>query len=193
MVKEQDRRLRIIGGKWRGRKASFPPNPSIRPTPDRVRETLFNWLMQEMAGSRCLDLFAGSGALGLESLSRGASQVVFVDQDRASCQSIRKNLESLGAGPGTWQVHCSEAADWLARNPEPFDISFMDPPFSSADSSADGYRCLHDVCASTRHYVYVESAAALDASDLPTGWLIHRQKRAGAVHFSLCRPENDSV
>ncbi|MBT4078984.1 MAG: 16S rRNA (guanine(966)-N(2))-methyltransferase RsmD, partial [Gammaproteobacteria bacterium] len=97
------RKLRIIGGSWRGRNLLFAECPAIRPTPDRVRETLFNWLQGTIRGARCLDLFAGSGALGLEALSRGAAQVDFVEQDRSSAQSIQQHLELLQAEGGRVQ------------------------------------------------------------------------------------------
>ena len=128
--------LRIIGGGWRGRRVHFPDSPGLRPTPDRVRETLFNWLQFSVAGTRCLDLFAGSGALGLEALSRGAREVVFVDEAAAVAQTLREELERLG---GTAQapacVHAS-AARYLATPGEPFDLIFLDPPFGPRRSAA---------------------------------------------------------
>jgi hypothetical protein len=107
--------LRIIGGMWRGRKLRFPPSPEIRPTPDRVRETLFNWLAPRLPGARCLDLFAGSGALGLESLSRGAGHVTFVERDPAAARELRARLAEWGATGG--HVEQTDALRFLARNP----------------------------------------------------------------------------
>src|SRR5690242_17568414 len=121
--------FRIIAGQWRRRKLHFPDVPGIRPSPDRVRETLFNWLRERVEGARCLDLFAGSGALGLEAMSRGAAQVVFVDQDRQAAQAIREHLALLDAAGG--EVREAEAQAWLTQTPQPFDLVFLDPPFDA--------------------------------------------------------------
>jgi 16S rRNA (guanine966-N2)-methyltransferase len=122
------RLLRIIGGTWRGRKLRFPAAAAIRPTPDRVRETLFNWLQAAIPGAHCLDLFAGSGALGLEALSRGAAQVTFVDQDEAAAAALRARLTE-------WQAHGAEvvrgdALRFLGRPAQACDVVFLDPPFA---------------------------------------------------------------
>src|SRR5688572_32360734 len=124
-------RLRIIGGRWRGSRIEFPPLAAIRPSPDRVRETLFNWLQQPIVGARCLDLFAGSGALGLEALSRGAAHVTFIEKDRRAAAAIdelaREWLEAQ-----VW-VQSVDALSWLERIPAPatFDIVFVDPPYDA--------------------------------------------------------------
>src|SRR5450631_4475801 len=120
--------VRIIGGGWRGRRVSFADIPGLRPTPDRVRETLFNWLQQVIAGARCLDLFAGSGALGLEALSRGAKELVFVEQAVAAARALQEQLIRFG-GAGKGQVVEMGAARYLRSAPQPFDIVFLDPPF----------------------------------------------------------------
>src|SRR5271165_5373070 len=112
--------VRIIGGSWRGRRIAFPDLPGLRPTPDRVRETLFNWLQQEVADARCLDLFAGSGALGLEALSRGASEVVFVDQAIAATHSLREQLRRLG-GTARAQIVEMGAKRYFTTSAAPFD------------------------------------------------------------------------
>ena len=181
------RRLRIIGGRWRGRRLGFPDIPGLRPTPDRVRETLFNWLAPVIEGTRCLDLFAGSGALGLEALSRGASEVVFVDRDHRAVRTLRENLDVLG-GPGDGRsagIHQAEALDWLADSPPvPFDIVFLDPPF--------GQDLLAPVCFALQRpgwlrpdtRVYVESAADPEPP-LPPDWTRLRQTRAGRVAARL--------
>src|SRR5512139_2050111 len=121
--------LRIIGGEWRGRKIRFPPVAAIRPTPDRVRETVFNWLQGVTPGSRCLDLYAGSGALGLEALSRGAREVVFVDVEPAVKRHLEEMLKLLGCDRG--RVVLAEARGFLADPGEPFDVIFLDPPFAA--------------------------------------------------------------
>ncbi len=118
--------LRIIGGKWRSRKLSFISAPNLRPTPDRVRETLFNWLQRSIAHARCLDLFAGSGALGLEALSRGASEVVFIEKHRPAARQLEQNLSLLKASNS---VINQDAKTYLLKESQAFDIIFLDPPF----------------------------------------------------------------
>jgi 16S rRNA (guanine966-N2)-methyltransferase len=175
-------RLRIIGGRWRGRKIEFPPLAAIRPSPDRVRETLFNWLQAHVAGARCLDLFAGSGALGIEALSRGAAHVTFVDLAPQVGRHLTQTLQQLGCA--TASVIVADALRFLKGTPQPFDIVFLDPPFA-----AD---VLGPVCAELAHgwlartgYVYVESPAAAALPALPPGWNVHRTKRAGQVGYHL--------
>lgn len=189
MAKEQNRSLRIIGGKWRGRKARFPDRPEVRPTLDRVRETLFNWLTQDIAGSRCIDVFAGSGALGLEALSRGAGHVTFIEQDASVCRYLTDTLTAFGADSDRYQVINADAFKFLSTNGSTFDIAFLDAPFSSA-GAIEGFKKL---AGSTECYIYVETSDALDPAAVPAPWVIHRQKRAGSVNFCLCRPETDSV
>jgi 16S rRNA (guanine966-N2)-methyltransferase len=181
--------LRVIGGEWRGRKIRFPPVPAIRPTPDRVRETVFNWLQPVIAGSRCLDLYAGSGALGLEALSRGAAQVVFVDVEAAVTRHLAATLDALACSRG--QVVRSEARRFLAATGEhkdrPFDIVFLDPPFAepvladTCDALARGGWLNPDA------RIYLESPAAAGVPALPAGWTLLRSKRAGEVGYHLAR------
>ena len=177
-----DPALRIIGGQWRSRRLSFPMLPGLRPTPDRVRETLFNWLAPIVEGARCLDLFAGSGALGLEALSRGAAEVVFVEHDHRAAQALRNNLYKLDA---TERVHEADALAWLQHTTsQPFDIVLLDPPF--------GLGLLNPVCAllagggwlAAGAMVYLESEP--DAPlQLPAGMAMVRDKRAGQVAYRL--------
>lgn len=177
--------LRIIGGRWRGRRVHFPEVAAIRPTPDRVRETLFNWLQHLIAGSRCLDLFAGSGALGLEALSRGASQVVFVDRERAVIEQLNDTLALLGARGAELQTH--DARRFLEGKAQPFDIVFLDPPFDRD--------FLPEVCSALegggwlapRAHVYVESPARTGAPVLPASWTLVKSGRAGEVGYHLAR------
>jgi 16S rRNA (guanine966-N2)-methyltransferase len=177
--------LRIIGGEWRGRKIHFPPVAAIRPTPDRVRETVFNWLQSDLAGSRCLDLFSGSGALGLEALSRAASRVVFVDADPAVTRHVAATLASLGCDRG--DVVCSAAARYLAGSVEPFDIVFLDPPYA-AGALADTCRRIDERGWLRRGgLAYLEAAAADGPPELPAGWTLLRSKRAGEVGYHLAR------
>lgn len=124
--------VRIIGGRWRRRKLEFPPIEGLRPTPDRVRETVFNWLQQELPGARVLDAYCGSGALGLESLSRGASEAVFIDNSSKVCRHLNQHLDMLMAENGV--IHKQPFLNWLEqadRQAESFDIVFMDPPYNS--------------------------------------------------------------
>ena len=171
-------RVRIIAGKWRSRIVHFPAAAQLRPTPDRVRETLFNWLGQRLDGLACLDLFAGSGALGFEALSRGAARVVMVERDRQVAAGLRESARLLEASG--LEVVQSEALDYLARAGERFDVAFVDPPYASALATAAlGAlpRCLNPGAR-----VYVESAAPLA---LGAPWRTLREDRAGAVRYAL--------
>jgi 16S rRNA (guanine966-N2)-methyltransferase len=181
--------VRIIGGEWRGRRIRFPGRAVIRPTPDRVRETLFNWLMAKVPGSRCLDLFAGSGALGLEALSRGAEHATFVERDRESAASLRETAALLAPGRAT--VVQGEAIAWLATVPRPFDVVFLDPPFSDG-LLAQSMRLLAERgWLADDAFVYLESPARAGAPSLPPGWVLHRSGRAGAVGYHLARRQGE--
>lgn len=171
-------RVRIIGGTWRSRLVRFPAIDALRPSPDRVRETLFNWLGQDLTGLACLDLFAGSGVLGFEAASRGAARVVMVEQDREAARALRENAARLGALAVA--VVQADVLAYLRHETRRHDVVFMDPPFSDdllpqvlaavGDCLADGAR------------VYVESGRPLTA-DAP--WRMLRERRAGRVHFHL--------
>ncbi|HEX5129316.1 MAG TPA: 16S rRNA (guanine(966)-N(2))-methyltransferase RsmD [Usitatibacter sp.] len=171
-------RVRIIAGKWRSRIVKFPAAAQLRPTPDRVRETLFNWLGQRMDGLACLDLFAGSGALGFEALSRGARRVVMVESDRGIAEGLRGSARELGAEG--LEVVNAEALSWLARGNERFDVVFVDPPFASELAQAALAVLPPRLDPGAR--VYVESSAPLD---LPAPWRAVREDRAGAVRYAL--------
>jgi 16S rRNA (guanine966-N2)-methyltransferase len=179
----QARELRIIAGHWRGRRWRFPAASPIRPTPDRVRETLFNWLRERVPGSRCLDLFAGSGALGLEALSRGAASVVFVENDPAAAQALRTLLAEWDGGDAT--VVQGEAARFLAGSPRIFDLVFLDPPFAAgllADSCA---RLAAGGWLAPGARIYVERARRDAPAALPAGWQELRAGTAGEVSYHL--------
>jgi 16S rRNA (guanine966-N2)-methyltransferase len=177
-------RLRIVGGRWRGTRIDFPAIEAIRPSPDRVRETLFNWLQTRIVGARCLDLFAGSGALGLEALSRGAAEVTFVDREPQIGRHITQTLQRLSATGATLQVE--DAARFLGRAPRQFDVVFLDPPFASTllqvafDQLPRGW--LADDAS-----VYVECPADVPLPALPVGWTVYRSKQAGQVGYHLLR------
>jgi 16S rRNA (guanine966-N2)-methyltransferase len=177
-------RVRIIGGEWRSRVIHFPPASQLRPTPDRVRETLFNWLGQRLDGLACLDLFAGSGALGFEALSRGARRVVMIERDRIVARALRDNAAKLAAS-GAHVVE-AEALAWLARNTERFDVVFVDPPYAS-DLAQRALQALAPHVAPGGR-VYVESAEALQAT---AEWRPVREDRAGAVRYALFEPASD--
>ena len=171
-------KVRIIGGKWRSRILRFPDSASIRPTPDRVRETLFNWLGQRLDGLACLDLFAGSGALGFEALSRGAARVVMVEASREVARRLAENGRELDAGD--LEVVPGDALSYLARATEAFDVVFVDPPYAS-DLAA---RALAALPGRLREggRVYVEGDAPV-APQPP--WRVIREDRAGAVRYAL--------
>ena len=171
-------RVRIIGGTWRSRVIRFPPAAQLRPTPDRVRETLFNWLGQRLDGLRCLDLFAGSGALGFEALSRGAASAVMVEKDRLVAEALRETARLLEASGA--KVVCADALAYLKGAAGPFDIAFIDAPFTS-DLAQRAMPALDPHLAAGAR-VYVESAAPLEA---PAGWHEAREGRAGAVRYAL--------
>jgi 16S rRNA (guanine966-N2)-methyltransferase len=177
--------LRIIGGEWRGRKIRFPGVAGLRPTPDRVRETLFNWLAPVIGGSRCLDLFAGSGALGLESLSRGAATVTFVERDRNAAQQLSETAAALAQGRAT--VHQADVAAWLAGPATPFDIVFVDPPYDSGLLPAAMQQLETGGWLAADAFIYLEAPARAGTPAMPASWSLHRSGRAGAVGYYLAR------
>jgi len=171
-------RVRIIGGAWRSRQISFPELPGLRPTPDRVRETLFNWLGQDLSGQACLDLFAGSGALGFEAASRGATRVVMVEKDRQTRAMLEQNRRSLTAD--TVEIVAGQALDFLTSSSERFDVVFLDPPFRQNGLSEILARLPRCLAAGAR--VYVEAARPVEPS---ANWRELRRKRAGQVSYQL--------
>jgi 16S rRNA (guanine966-N2)-methyltransferase len=175
--------LRIIGGSWRGRKLRFPQGPDIRPTPDRVRETLFNWLGGRVSGARCLDLFAGSGALGLEALSRGAAHVTFIEHDPRAARELSAHLVEWGAAGA--RVECQDALAFLRGTGSPFDIAFLDPPFASGLLGSAAQLLSARGWLNQRARVYVECAAGAGAPQLPATLVVLKSKRAGEVGYHL--------
>lgn len=181
---QHDNQLRIIAGRWRGRKLSFAPVPGLRPTPDRVRETLFNWLGPFIQGARCLDLFAGSGALGIEAASRGAAEVVMVDHDAAVVATLREQLQKLEFSGA--QLVQQDVNSWLTRKAAPFDIVFLDPPFRENRLPAC-IDLLEDngwLAAGAR--VYIEAERTYTPA-LPDSWELYRSKNTGQVGYHLAR------
>ncbi len=175
--------LRIIAGQWRGRKLSFPEVPGLRPTPDRVRETLFNWLAPVITGARCLDLFAGSGALGLEALSRGAAHVILVDEQSAVIKQLRANLSLLQADSA--EVIHADAVTYLAGSATPCDVVFLDPPYQTAWLA----RCMEQLeqggWLATHAWIYLEAASKAGLPAMPPNWHVVRSKTAGEVGYHL--------
>jgi 16S rRNA (guanine966-N2)-methyltransferase len=183
-------RIRIIGGEWRGRKLEFPSIAAIRPTPDRVRETVFNWLQNDIVGARCLDLFAGSGALGMEALSRGAASVEFVDCEPRVGQYLRAMLQQLNTSLG--KVHVADSLKWLATSPQPLDVVFLDPPF--------GADVLPRICLlleqggwlAPEALIYIECSSTGGLPQLPSNWAVIKSKTTGQVGYHLARRKNSS-
>jgi 16S rRNA (guanine966-N2)-methyltransferase len=178
-------RLRIIGGQWRGRKLEFPNVAAIRPTPDRVRETVFNWLQNDIVDARCLDLFAGSGALGLEALSRGATQVDFVDCEPRIGSYLRETLKRLETTSGN--VHTADSLKWLAGSVQPFDVVFLDPPFDASILPAVCQRLEEGGWLNPEALIYIESASSGGLPQLPVNWALIKSKTTGQVGYHLAR------
>lgn len=176
--------LRIVAGQLRGSRLVVPAIEGLRPTPDRVRETLFNWLAPFIAGARCLDLYAGTGALGIEALSRGAASCTFVERDRLLCAQLRGNLERLKVTDA--RVVEADAAGFLAGPAEPFDLVFLDPPFGADLWAAAAQKLEQGGWLRAGAFVYVEAPVEA-AFALPPGWAPHRENRAGAVRYALYR------
>jgi 16S rRNA (guanine966-N2)-methyltransferase len=171
-------RVRIIGGRFRGRVIRFPAASGLRPTPDRVRETLFNWLGQDLTGQRTLDLYAGSGALSLEALSRGALLAVAVERNPELVRSLEETAKAMGATG--LEAHAADARRHLARDSGRYDVIFLDPPFAT-----DEWNWLLPACAERlagAGYIYAEAGRKLEAAGGLAAW---RHARAGAVHYHL--------
>jgi 16S rRNA (guanine966-N2)-methyltransferase len=179
------RELRIISGTLRGRKLRFPADTVIRPTPDRVRETLFNWLQPHLEGARCLDLFAGSGALGLEALSRGAASVTFVDNSAVAVEQLRETATRFGVQGA--QCLRADALEFLRMARGPYDIVFLDPPFDSGLLVPVAKRLAESGCLAPAAFVYLEFRALQGLPALPAAWLPHRAGRAGEVGYHLLK------
>ena len=178
--------LRIIGGQWRGRKLRFPTVDGLRPTTDRIRETLFNWLTPELAGARCADLFAGSGALGLEALSRGAAFCDFVDSSERVINALRGHLEALQASDRA-KCHARPALRYLEDVRTPWDIVFVDPPFGRGMVVACCQALAQGGLVAAGGLVYLETARDELLEGLPGNWELHREKTAGGVTYRLFR------
>jgi len=176
------RKIRIIAGRLRGSKLEVLDRPGLRPTPDRVRETLFNWLAPRIEGARCLDLFAGSGALGLEAISRGAASAVLIERDPALAASLRATIARLGATGA--EVRCTDALVFLAGPSTRFDLVFVDPPFDADLWSRVCARLVEGAWLAPGALVHVEWPANRELA-MPPDFRRHREGRAGAVRHAL--------
>lgn len=191
MARHGNRQIRIIGGQWRGRRLGFADVPGLRPTADRTRETLFNWLQPRLPGARCLDLFAGSGALGLEAASRGAKEVLLVEQARAAVRQLQDNIRLLDAS-GEVSVRHTDALHYLENPATPFDIVFLDPPFASG--------LLEQTCAAldrgdwlkAEARIYLEVDRSIGLPPLPASWSILRRQESGQVCRALAGVDTDT-
>jgi 16S rRNA (guanine966-N2)-methyltransferase len=181
MLKNQ---IRIIGGQWRSRQISFNDALGLRPTPVRVRETLFNWLQYDIPGSRCLDLYAGSGALGFEAASRGAKSVVQIENNPDTCRALKENAIKLSATQT--KIIQSDVFRYLSGDAEPFDIVFLDPPFA-INLVTQTCQWLEDKCWLSKHAkIYVEVESKMEfLEELPENWKLLKSKTAGEVNFHL--------
>ena len=177
-------RIRVIGGQWRNSRLEVPDLPGLRPTPERVRETLFNWLMPVISGARCLDLCAGTGALGIEALSRGAASVRFIERDARVAEALRANLTRLKMPGG--EVSAVDAAVFLQGSAQPFDLVFLDPPFALDLWGALAERLEQGSWLAPKAWIYVESPHH-GAPSLPSAWTLHREGAAGEVGYALYR------
>lgn len=184
-MSRQPNSLRIIGGEWRGRKLEFPDIAAIRPTPDRIRETVFNWLQHDIVGARCLDLFAGSGALGLEALSRGAKEVTFIDKEYAIGRYLNETLKRLQAQNA--QVEVADSLRWISASGTPFDIVFLDPPFAAGVVGETCNRLQAQGWLASRALIYIETSSDDGPPRIPPEWELIRSKTAGQVGYHLAR------
>jgi 16S rRNA (guanine966-N2)-methyltransferase len=175
--------VRIIGGDWRGRKLEFPATAQqLRPTPGRIRETLFNWLAYDIAGAHCLDLYAGSGALGVEALSRGAAEVTFVESDLKTARLLEKNLLRLGSDS---KVYTMDARRFVRQVGGKWDIVFLDPPYRHG-MLQQILKFLHEHdCLAKKALIYIESERELDEIKLPPDWHYLKQKKTGQIKYYL--------
>ena len=174
--------VRIISGRWRGRRIPVVGN-GVRPTGDRIRETLFNWLQSDMQGIRCLDMFAGSGALGLEALSRGAVQVTFVDTNSSAVRQIRQMLDEFDTQAG--QVIQGNAMTVNYAGQGPFELVFVDPPFGSLDLSILCTLIEESGCLADPARIYLETQRRNASFEVPNGWSLKRERKSGQVWFGL--------
>lgn len=182
--------VRIISGHLRSRKITFPDTEELRPTGDRVRETLFNWLQNELYQADCLDLFAGSGILGIEALSRGAKRVLFAEKNKLTATKLIENLKTLkisGSSKELGQVYTGDALSWLRANASSdcYNLVFLDPPFNAEILIETCSLLEQSSLLANRSLIYLEHSKPIEESDLPTNWTKRKEKQAGSVYFYL--------
>ena len=191
VAKSEHSSVRIIAGRWKGRRIHFATE-GIRPTADRVRETLFNWLEPVIRDACCLDMFAGTGALGLEALSRGAARAVFVEQSRLAVSQLKDNITALGCEGA--EVIKADARKLAYAGRGPFNIVFLDPPFdTSGDSAGLAKLCtlLESAgCLSAGAHIYIEMAKQAELPSFPAGWDVIRERTAGQVRYALVQRQS---
>ena len=192
MARQRGKQLRIIGGEWRSRRLSFADAEGLRPTPDRVRETLFNWLAPIIDGARCLDPFAGSGALGFEALSRGAAEVVMLDKQRSTIKQLQDNLRLLHCERAEL-IH-TDALSYLQQTAaSPFDIVFLDPPYRQNLLTPCMDLLERQGWLKAEAYIYLELESEAELPELPVNWQLRHSKKAGQVAYHLaCRHGSQS-
>ena len=190
--------VRIIAGKWRGRKIQFPTVAGLRPTPNRIRETLFNWLAPYIHGAHCLDLFTGSGALGFESLSRGAAHVLCLEKDRDAYEMLRQNAKRLNAD--LMEIQEQDALVWITTQCQqalklttPFDIIFVDPPYALKALSNFFALLENQAWLTINTLIYFESDVPIELLTLPDTWAILKKKKAGSVYYYLTQKIKDQA
>jgi len=181
---------RIIGGRWRGRKITFDDAPGLRPTTDRVRETVFNWLQPYIHQSFCLDVFAGSGVLGFEALSRGAQNLVFIEQNKKTLNKLKENIGILKADNAS--IFHQDALIWLqaARCDQKFDLVFLDPPFHGELLAKAATLLVSSGCLAKDAIIYVEHSID-ETITLPENWFCLKEKKAGQVAYKLFENQNE--
>ncbi len=179
-------RVRIIGGKWRSRMLNFPPVNALRPTPDAVRETLFNWLSLSIDGASCLDLYAGSGALGFEAISRGAKHTVLVEKNLKVVKALRANKELIDTDKQIDVTNCA-GLQYIATCDKQFDIIFLDPPFATDELAKASYHINKKSLLKVDGLVYIESPSELKVLPIPESWVTLKQAQKGAVRYTLAQ------
>jgi len=175
--------LRIIAGKWRGRKLEIIDAEGLRPTSDRIRETVFNWLQSEVGNARCLDLYAGTGALGLEAASRGAEQVTLIEANQQAARQLKSHCDVLQATQ--CEVHAETALAFLAHNDAQYDIVFIDPPYQANAWTEVAEQLVRTGALADKALIYIEYPKSVSKPELPTQWQLLKEKKAGAVNYAL--------
>ncbi len=175
--------LRIIAGRWRGRKLNFANIDGLRPTPDRVRETLFNWLQADVGDARCLDLFAGSGALGFEALSRGARSVTLVESNSQAVQQLKANIQLIKTEDCI--LENTTAQNFVEKNAQQYDIVFIDPPFQADLWTEIANQLANKALLVDNALIYIECPSKGNLPELPKHWQLRKDKKAGEVRYCL--------